>query len=642
MRAALDRYQISGPGGLLFLGLLLAVLVAGLVFVFYPASFVTGSHPFWRDPTGDLAQHSTGANYFVLGSWNYPLFHVPGLGLPGGTSIVYTDSLPLMALLFRIIRLITGEAQLYFSYWVFGSALLQAPCFSLALYAAGVRNGLVLALGGLIALFSPVWWFAFSHVQLFGHFMILVGLALYFLASRADNWTRIIPWFMPLLIAAMMVSGYMFLMIAMLFGLSLLSTLWHDRMSALSALLCVAAAGVFCLGVMVVGGYLGTTLIPKNYGLFSLNLLGFLTPQMSGLVPGLDDYVLDATGGQSQGFAYLGLGVLLLAALALWLGRSGFAAGLRRDPILLFGGLAILLYAASYAVYAGPYLVAGISHETFKQAFLRIIAGEISAFQAIAALSLLDYLRLGCLVLLAAALPLGLSFLAWRQGKRQLLWFLAAMAAALVAALLVSPKSIIFGLGTLHASGRYAWLLVYLIMVVTIASLARRLMPLHLVAVLALALAVQIVDSGPVQERLRAEIRRGEDNPLDDRLALEAALGEAQRFILSPNFLCSKIEIEDRIRGKSVAEAILRLEFLASQAAVPVNSVMNARKTTVQGLVDLPDCGAERRHAVAGAWGPGTAYLFLAEATPQDVQDRLLSDDRRCRALVQGVLCRDP
>ena len=45
----------------------------------------------------------------------------------------------------------------------------------------------------------------------------------------------------------------------------------------------------------------------------------------------------------------------------------------------------------------------------------------------------------------------------------------------------------------MHASGRFSWLLVYLIMVLTIAALARRLPALPLTAVLLFALLVQVL-----------------------------------------------------------------------------------------------------------------------------------------------------
>ena len=88
-----------------------------------------------------------------------------------------------------------------------------------------------------------------------------------------------------------------------------------------------------------------------------MNLLSPFVPQASGVVPGMRG-VIDATGGQYEGFNYLGLGLLLasvfvLPAEAHWLSRNA-----RRHLALLIACAALLAFAISHRVFVGDWLVA--------------------------------------------------------------------------------------------------------------------------------------------------------------------------------------------------------------------------------------------------------------------------------------------
>ena len=160
-----------------------------------------------------------------------------------------------------------------------------------------------------------------------------------------------------------------------------------------------------------------------------------------------------------------------------------------------------------------------------------------------------------------------------------------------------------------------------------------------LAALLCLALAVQVFDSGPIQKRVRDEIQAGASETFAYQPAVEAALAGAERFILTPTFHCANIELVDEQQRRWASKTIERLEFLASKTAVPINSVKNARLTRAKGLVDLPDCEAERQRALAGDWGEGTVYFFLAGSASEAALARRPSETAQCDRLDIGVLC---
>jgi hypothetical protein len=94
----------------------------------------------------------------------------------------------------------------------------------------------------------------------------------------------------------------------------------------------------------------------RGYGFFSMNLLSPIMPQDSGLFPRVGG-IVDATGGQYEGFNYLGMGLLLASLLLLpaevgWLRRN-----LRRHVTLLVACAALTALSVSHRVFAGHWLL---------------------------------------------------------------------------------------------------------------------------------------------------------------------------------------------------------------------------------------------------------------------------------------------
>lgn len=87
--------ELIGNRAFVVLILTLSATTAVIILWVFPVSFILGTHPFWKNPEGDLVQHMTGASYYAAGPWRLPLFFVPDLGIPEGTNIIFTDSIPL-------------------------------------------------------------------------------------------------------------------------------------------------------------------------------------------------------------------------------------------------------------------------------------------------------------------------------------------------------------------------------------------------------------------------------------------------------------------------------------------------------------------------------------------------------------------
>ncbi len=102
-----------------------------------------------------------------------------------------------------------------------------------------------------------------------------------------------------------------------------------------------------------------------GWGHYSMNLLSPFWPAHSGLF-GADRPDLDATGGQYEGFNYLGAGGWLLVLVAL---ATGGWRGLRAwvPLVLVLGGLTLI--ALSTVLYAGHLLVLSLGIRPWDQVF---------------------------------------------------------------------------------------------------------------------------------------------------------------------------------------------------------------------------------------------------------------------------------
>ena len=75
---------------------------------------------------GDLAQYQLGWKFYREDFWRFPLGLNPNYGITNSSSIIYSDSIPLLAIFFKIFRNFLFEDFQYFSFWIFICIYLQA------------------------------------------------------------------------------------------------------------------------------------------------------------------------------------------------------------------------------------------------------------------------------------------------------------------------------------------------------------------------------------------------------------------------------------------------------------------------------------------------------------------------------------
>lgn len=274
---------------------------------------------------GDPAQHYIGAVYFLGQAWQWPPGLIRGVG-PGGTdtSVILADALPLLALPAKLLG--WPAYWQYFGAWLYGCHALAAGMGVLMLRRLGCPPWPALVGSLLFALAPALLLRAYGHEALQGQFLVLSALAV-----ALGHW-RAWPW-LCLLVVAVCVHPYLAAMVLALM-LAGAAAAWHERqvpVRVVSGVLALACGMALCCAYLV--GYfgLGGQYSARGFGFFSANLLTWFDPmdwagflaqfgrdvaqgrEWSRLMPALGQ----ASAGQYEGFAYLGVGMLVLLLLAL-------------------------------------------------------------------------------------------------------------------------------------------------------------------------------------------------------------------------------------------------------------------------------------------------------------------------------------
>lgn len=352
------RSLVGGPrtrrgeaAGQLFCAALLGLLAFGITIPSQSLSAGADGFTTFEDQLTYIAS----LRYFVWDEWRWPLMLTAGLGGEAGTVIVFTDSIPFYALALRLVRAAIGPEFNFLGVWLGLCYALQGLCAVAAVRMWGVTRWAPNLAAAVLALSLPAWLDRVAHAALCLHAILLLAIGLYGWSERSRDShvalmaSVVLSWF------ALSVNLYLFLMAASFTG-ALLIRLWRRGWRSWSL---VIVAGVLLGGAtleMWALGFFEGHGIAGGFGVFSMNLLSPIHPGRSALLSGLSRH-LDATGGQSEGFNYLGLGLLSLAAVALWVVRVRWRSLVSRHWPLALVALCLTIWSLSNRVYCGKLLL---------------------------------------------------------------------------------------------------------------------------------------------------------------------------------------------------------------------------------------------------------------------------------------------
>lgn len=297
---------------------LLAALIGLAAFVFY-----TGGAIVWPTSTewlmrGDFGQHFLGWNFFR----NTPMLQFPlganlAYGELLGSSIVFTDSTPLFAFLFKPFAALLPQPFQYIGIWLALTVVLQAVfAYKLLSLFSSERLTLFLATAFFV-IAPPLWWRIYLEAEsLSAHWLILAGLYLYF--GERFRWRG---WLL-LLCAASLAHAYLLAMVLAIWAADLLQR-WLKKQVSPWMLARLGLSTAACLGLLMwsTGYFMLRDGLSQPVGLsyYRMSLLGLIDPiaWWSTVLPDQP-----RGGGEFDGFSFLGVGMLALLAVVVVLSVS--------------------------------------------------------------------------------------------------------------------------------------------------------------------------------------------------------------------------------------------------------------------------------------------------------------------------------
>ena len=315
------------------------LVVTSLSFCFYLLGYdnFNFSNQSWLI-NGDLAQYQLGWKFYREDIWRFPLGLNPNYGISNSSSIIYSDSIPLFAIFFKIFRSFLFEEFQYFSFWIFICIYLQA-LFSFKIIFYFTKNISYSLVSSLFFIFSSILIYRSGiHLSLTAHWLILG----YFYVQISELNNKDLKKHSII---------YLSLLIHFYFSLILISVFFIEKIIKLKKfcikdLLSLFVLIILSLTLMYVMGYFTIKIddgLGFGYGIYNFNLNSFFNPigenhaekfNWSFFFP-----TLNFQNKEMEGFSYLGIsGILFLLIYFIYLvnGKSKIIFSKKIKIIIFF------------------------------------------------------------------------------------------------------------------------------------------------------------------------------------------------------------------------------------------------------------------------------------------------------------------
>ncbi len=123
----------------------------------------------------DLRAHYIGWKFFRESDWHWPLGMMDGIIYPRLISVVYTDSIPWLALFFKMVSGLLPETFQYFGLWGLLCFMLQGMLAGLIVSKYGRNLWIDILLMEFFILSPTMIYRLYFHSELAAHFLLLMA-----------------------------------------------------------------------------------------------------------------------------------------------------------------------------------------------------------------------------------------------------------------------------------------------------------------------------------------------------------------------------------------------------------------------------------------------------------------------------------
>lgn len=263
----------------------------------------------------DVTQNYTGWLAFLNSKWQFPILLTDKLIYPESISIFWTDSNPLFSIIFKILAPLYGYANIQFIGFYSLLSLTLSSVFASQIVRYFNKNLFIIILGTIFLIYKPtVFHRLVVHANLSSQFFIYVCIAYILYNYKYDNFKK--DFIICILLFALAVSIHFYyvpMVLSFMFFYLLYKAIYFKKFRYMSALL--ASAVVIALEMYIFGVFVNyETSKGSGVGFYSFNLNGFWNPIWGWSF--IKSFPI-AFEGQTDGFAYLGLGFFFLLLICM-------------------------------------------------------------------------------------------------------------------------------------------------------------------------------------------------------------------------------------------------------------------------------------------------------------------------------------
>lgn len=422
------KKQLYRPYGSFILGAFLGFVFFALA---YDLRLVDPGFTDWLLVGEDLKQHFLGWEFYRYEPWTFPIGAISQLAHPFGIAVSYMDSIPLLAIPFKLFAPWLPDNFQYFGLWGLVSYMLQGGIAAL-IVRRWTKNPLIILLVAAVFVVSPIMMARmFVHTALAGHWIILLAIWAMIEREKIASVKKQIAVWSGLFVVAVLVHPYFVPMVALPFIVSLI--LLHKKW--LATILKAIVPPIVAIAVLwAIGGFMVKNSSGGGLGNYQLNFTSLFNPlDWSAVVPSLHKF----TG---ESLNYLGLGIILLLPVVLYIAAKRYDTITKikaltkkitlRHVLVGLAFVAITIAAMSPRIFFGPYLLVDVD-----------LPGKIEAlwgiFQASARLFWVVYY----LIILGVLVCIVKAFGAHRKSQLILVSFLLLFVSIQVADIQTSPRA---------------------------------------------------------------------------------------------------------------------------------------------------------------------------------------------------------
>lgn len=309
---------------------------------------------------GDMNATFVGWEFYRYDKWAWPLTYTSNLLYPSGISILYTDSIPIFSFILKLLSPILPEP------FVFHGTLLCVNS-TLMFYSGNLffrnlrKNDILGIIGGFFMLTSSVFLVRalMGHVTLTTQWLIIFNLLLILkerVCLKKDTLYQLILIFISSGVQPYLAFMNLGLAVALAFKITSPKYGYaNNKVQMIKKFVIYAALyfAIFLLAADFWGWFTGKSSgADFGFGLYSSNLLSLINPEFGSFL--LNNISIGQ--GQYEGFAYLGVAIIIPFCAILMFKINNLGGHLKRTEFRIFYFIILVfwLFSLSNIVQIGP------------------------------------------------------------------------------------------------------------------------------------------------------------------------------------------------------------------------------------------------------------------------------------------------